>query len=138
MCMGRAQNVSVREARQYEVVGKAAATGKEARIFGARHRLAQRELHRYPPIPLFSTAREDISSHDIRANHVASQAPSEDIRPRDLGQPRPRRLRDALSTAAALNLLTVGIEAGHDKGPSHCTGGSDEIGLRTADTATGL
>ncbi len=47
--MRRAQNISVRKARQCEVVGIAAATGKEARIFSARHRLAQREFHRSPP-----------------------------------------------------------------------------------------
>ncbi len=51
MRMGRAQHKGVGEARQYEVVGVAAATGQQPRIFGARHRLAQREFHRNPPIP---------------------------------------------------------------------------------------
>jgi hypothetical protein len=48
--MGRAQNISMREARRYEVVGMAATTGEEAGIFSARHRLAQREFHRSPPM----------------------------------------------------------------------------------------
>jgi len=50
MGMRRSQNICMRETRQHEVVRVAAATGQEARILGARHRLAQREFHRSPAI----------------------------------------------------------------------------------------
>jgi len=57
-----AEHITVREARQYKVVGITATTGKEARISVARHRLAQREFHRKPSYAFcsFSTTRADI------------------------------------------------------------------------------
>src|SRR5262252_4789124 len=48
MRIWRAQHMGMGETRQDEIVGIAAATGQQARILGARHRLAQREFHCNP------------------------------------------------------------------------------------------
>jgi hypothetical protein len=64
--------MGVREARQHEVVGVAAAAGQEARILGARHRLAQRKSHRNPPGVGLSVSLRDAVRRRGNLDEIAS------------------------------------------------------------------
>ena len=55
MRVGRAQDMGMSEARQVEIVGIAPPPREEPRILGARHRLAQRELHSPASVGVYRT-----------------------------------------------------------------------------------